>query len=108
MKIAAALLGFAVVWTAASAAVPTDTTAKFMAACQSIKPECTNAIIAALDAGVRSGKISAKCAAGRPPKPGMALDIQLWWISHHDLDSKPLSQSAVMTAERLWPCEKVQ
>jgi hypothetical protein len=63
--------------------------------------------LAALDAAAASGKIPAKCAANRPPKPPMALDIALWWVAHHEFDAKPMPDAMMMTAERLWPCAKV-
>ena len=67
------------------------------------------AIIAhALTDAAKAGKISAKCAAGRPPMPPMALDIALWLVGHHDLDNKPIADASVIVAERLWPCSRVQ
>lgn len=97
----------ATLMTPAQAAEPTMR-AFASAHCQSLTDACTGPITKALDAAAASGRIPAKCAAGRPPKPPMALDIALWWVGHHELDNKPLSEAVVATAERLWPCSRVQ
>ena len=105
MRYAAAMLGVVLAVSASQGAVPTMRA--FMDAnCKAMTDACTKPIVAALDAAAASGKIPAKCAAGRPPKAPMALDIALWQISHHDLDAKPMPEAVVTTAERLWPCAK--
>jgi hypothetical protein len=76
--------------------------------CQTLTEPCTGVIARALTDAAKAGKISAKCAAGRPPMPPMALDIALWLVGHHDLDDKPIADASVIIAERLWPCSRVQ
>src|ERR1700759_536394 len=83
----------------------TPTVHQFMQAnCQQMTDKCTGPIIKALDAAAAAKKIPAKCAAGRPPKQPMALDIALWWVGHHDMDAKPFDDATVATAEKLWSC----
>jgi len=101
----AALVLTAVAATNAQAA-PVTTRQFLDANCQKMTDACTNPVAAALNAAAKAGKIPAKCVAGRPPMPPMALDIVLWLYGHHDLDNKPLAEAAVITAERLWPCAR--
>jgi hypothetical protein len=97
----------ALVLCAMQADAGTQDTRQFIDAnCQKLTDACTAPIVHALDAAAASGKIAAKCVAGRPPKQLMALDIALWLVGHHDLDAKPIAESAVITAERLWPCSR--
>jgi hypothetical protein len=107
VKIALAALLFAALAVASNAG--TQTTRQFLDTnCKTMTTPCTDPVLKALDAAAVSGKIPAKCVAGRPPKQAMALDIVLWLYGHHDLDGKPLADAAVITAERLWPCNRAQ
>jgi hypothetical protein len=103
------IAGAALVLTLSTADAGAQPTARqFMDAhCKALTDACTGPIIQALNDAVKAGKISAKCDAGRPPKPPMGLDIALWWVGHHDYDNTPMPDAAVATAEKLWPCAKV-
>jgi len=103
-----AALAFALLATASAVADPlaTPTRAFMNTNCKQLTNACTDVITKALTTGRDNGKIPAKCFQNRPPLPPQALDIALWLISHRDLDSKPISEAAIVTAERLWPCAK--
>ena len=106
MRLAAGGLAVLLLY-ASQASAAGQTTRQFIDAnCQKMTNACTDTIVHALDAAVVSGKIGAKCAAARPPKQAMALDIALWLFGHHDLDNRPIADAAVITAERLWPCSR--
>jgi hypothetical protein len=107
MRFALAAFAVVVAATAASAAAQGQPTRQFVNAnCQKLTDACTDPIAKALNDAAKAGKIPAKCVAGRPPMPAMTLDIALWWVGHHDLDSKPVADASVLTAERLWPCAR--
>ena len=92
---------------ACGAQASAQTTRQFIDAnCKSLTNACTDPIAKALNDAAKAGKIPAKCAANRPPMAPVALDIALWLSGHHDLDNKPLADSAVITAEKLWPCSR--
>ena len=108
----AALVALAFVFAAApmayAATAPVTARQHINAHCQTLTDACTAVIAKALNDAAKAGKISAKCAAGRPPMAPVALDTALWLVSHHDLDNTPIAEASVITAERLWPCSKVQ
>ena len=93
---------------AQAANAPVTARQHIAAHCQTLTEPCTGVIAHALIDAAKAGKISAKCAAGRPPMTPMALDIALWLVGHHDLDDKPIADASVIVAERLWPCSRVQ
>jgi hypothetical protein len=109
MKTIVLTLAALILAAAAQAANAPVTARQHIAAhCQTLTEPCTGVIAKALTDAAKAGKISAKCAAGRPPMPPMALDIALWLVGHHDLDDKPIADASVIIAERLWPCSRVQ
>ena len=107
MRVALPAILCAALVTATSAGA--QTTRQFIDTnCKTMTAPCTDPIIRALDAAAVSGKIPAKCVAGRPPKQAMALDIVLWLYGHHEQDGRPLADATVTTAEQLWPCSRAQ
>ena len=98
----------AMVFAAFTAAHAADgpTRAFINANCQKLTDACTRPISDALTKAAAAGKIPAACFKNRPPLPGQSLDIALWLFSHHEWDNKPLADSAVSVAEKLWPCSR--
>jgi hypothetical protein len=86
----------------ALAVVPTNQTVRqFMAAnCQKMTDACTKPIAQSVLAAGITGQVSPDCFKMAPD--GQALDIALWLGGHHDLDDKPMSDAAVITAKQLW------